>query len=642
MLSLERDEKDLKELKIITKPNKTEYYEEDLFDKTGMIIHAVYTDNTFEEITNYSVNKTILSLNDTNIEISYENKSVTLPITVKENTIKSIEIKQLPNKTNYVEGEVFDPSGMKVVVVKVNGMEKEITDYTYNKDKLTMDDTKITISYQNFTSDITITVEENIVVKLEMTTKPNKLNYIEGETFNPDGLTLIATYKDGSTKKITDYTYNKNKLTLSDETIEIEYLGFSESVSITVNESPIKEITIKTKPTKLTYVEGEVFDPSGMKVVAVKVNGMEKEITDYTYNKDKLTMDDTKITISYQNFTSDITITVEENIVVKLEMTTKPNKLNYIEGETFNPDGLTLIATYKDGSTKKITDYTYNKNKLTLSDETIEIEYLGFSESVSITVNESPIKEITIKTKPTKLTYVEGEVFDPSGMKVVAVKVNGMEKEITDYTYNKNKLTTSDTEIEITYAEYKVSLSITVTKVQDDNKNNTENVKPEVIKPEVIKPAINIPNNTTDEAEEYTFVSGENQTIDKNNRNKLRLEINANSKLLSRILINGKQLSEKDYTIDKDKLIIEINDEYLSTLDNDENIVEIALTNGQVIKTKLYINEEDNEKPIIDNTDKNEEIQTNKEPFNKNWLYSLLIIPVVYFIIAFVKRKKDN
>ena len=369
---------------------------------------------------------------------------------------------------------------------------------------------------------------------------------------------------------------------------------------------------------------------------------MEKEITDYTYNKDKLTMDDTKITISYQNFTSDITITVEENIVVKLEMTTKPNKLNYIEGETFNPDGLTLIATYKDGSTKKITDYTYNKNKLTLSDETIEIEYLGFSESVSITVNESPIKEITIKTKPTKLTYVEGEVFDPSGMKVVAVKVNGMEKEITDYTYNKNKLTTSDTEIEITYAEYKVSLSITVTKVQDDNKNNTENVKPEVIKPEVIKPAINIPNNTTDEAEEYTFVSGENQTIDKNNRNKLRLEINANSKLLSRILINGKQLSEKDYTIDKDKLIIEINDEYLSTLDNDENIVEIALTNGQVIKTKLYINEEDNEKPIIDNTDKNEEIQTNKEPFNKNWLYSLLIIPVVYFIIAFVKRKKDN
>ena len=120
------------------------------------------------------------------------------------------------------------------------------------------------------------------------------------------------------------------------------------------------------------------------------------------------------------------------------------------------------------------------------------------------------------------------------------------------------------------------------------------------------------------------------------------LEINANSKLLSRILINGKQLSEKDYTIDKDKLIIEINNEYLLTLENDENIVEVALTNGQVIKTKLYINEEDNEKPIIDDTDKNEEIKTNKEPFNKNWLYSLLIIPVVYFIIAFVKRKKDN
>ena len=46
-------------------------------------------------------------------------------------------------------------------------------------------------------------------------------------------------------------------------------------------------------------------------------------------------------------------------------------------------------------------------------------------------------------------------------------------------------------------------------------------------------------NNTTDKTEEYIFVSGENQTIDKTNRNKLRLEINANSKLLNRILING-------------------------------------------------------------------------------------------------------
>ena len=73
------------------------------------------------------------------------------------------------------------------------------------------------------------------------------------------------------------------------------------------------------------------------------------------------------------------------------------------------------------------------------------------------------------------------------------------------------------------------------------------------------------PPHTTDKTEEYIFVSGENQTIDKTNRNKLRLEINANSKLLNRILINGKQLSEKDYTIDKDKLIIEINNElYIS------------------------------------------------------------------------------
>ena len=99
----------------------------------------------------------------------------------------------------------------------------------------------------------------------------------------------------------------------------------------------------------------------------------------------------------------------------------------------------------------------------------------------------------------------------------------------------------------------------------------------------------------------------------------------------------------KKITVDKDKLIIEIDNDYLSSLNNPENTVEIVLTNDQVIKTKLFINEKNNDNPISDDENKNEkEEQITKESFNKNWLYILLIIPIIYFIILFVKKKKEE
>ena len=246
---------------------------------------------------------------------------------------------------------------------------------------------------------------------------------------------------------------------------------------------------------------------------------------------------------------------------------------------------------------------------------------------------EKEIKELKIITKPNKTIYYENDKFDKTGMVVQAIYTDNTYEDITDYSINKNILSLSDTTVEIKYKNKTVSLSITV----------KENKKEENVKPDVTKPEINIPNDTPDNEKEYTFISGENQIIDKNNHNKLRFEINADSKLLSKILINGKQLSEKDYTVDKDKLIIEIDNDYLSSLNNPENTVEIVLTNDQVIKTKLFINEKNIDNPIIDDENKNEnEEQITKKSFNKNWLYILLIIPIIYFIILFVKKKKEE
>ena len=62
--------------------------------------------------------------------------------------VKSVNIVQLPDKTNYRAGETFDPTGMKVTVTYTNGKERDITKYvTYSTDPLTAEDAEFAITF---------------------------------------------------------------------------------------------------------------------------------------------------------------------------------------------------------------------------------------------------------------------------------------------------------------------------------------------------------------------------------------------------------------------------------------------------------------------------------------------------------------
>ena len=69
-------------------------------------------------------------------------------------------------------------------------------------------------------------------------------------------------------------------------------------------------------PTKTSYNEGDKFDKTGMKVLAVYSDGTTKEITTYSYSPNgKLTASDKKITITYTE--DGVTKTAEQPITVK-------------------------------------------------------------------------------------------------------------------------------------------------------------------------------------------------------------------------------------------------------------------------------------------------------------------------------------
>ena len=154
---------------IAKNPNKTEYIEGQNFDKTGMIVKAVYNNGNGKEIENYEIlGGENLEKGTINVKISYTENGVTKTadqaITVRAKQLTEIKIEKAADKLEYIEGQNFDKTGMVIKAIYDNGEQKEISDYTITPDEaLKITDSKIVISYTE--NEVTRTKEQAITVK---------------------------------------------------------------------------------------------------------------------------------------------------------------------------------------------------------------------------------------------------------------------------------------------------------------------------------------------------------------------------------------------------------------------------------------------------------------------------------------------
>ncbi len=155
-------------------PDKTEYYEGEMFDSTGMVVTAHYTGGASEDITSsilthsYKLEAGMKSITIYHTEYGVQ-KSVMIPIIVHKDYPNTIVIVKQPNKTNYFEGEFFEPTGMEVEAVYMSGKKENIDDYTLQPEgPLTVADKEITVSYQYdgkiYTTTIPIHVTERVLI----------------------------------------------------------------------------------------------------------------------------------------------------------------------------------------------------------------------------------------------------------------------------------------------------------------------------------------------------------------------------------------------------------------------------------------------------------------------------------------------
>ncbi len=151
----------------------------------------------------------------------------------------------------------------------------------------------------------------------------------------------------------------------------------------------VEKIEVTTQPTKTSYVEGQSFDPTGM-VVTATYNGKTKVVTGYTISPSgALETTDTAVTITYGDQTAEVNITVVAKVVESIEVTTEPTKTTYTAGETFDPTGMVVTATYNDETTAVVDDYTFEPTEaLATTDTEVTISYENKTATVEIVVNE--------------------------------------------------------------------------------------------------------------------------------------------------------------------------------------------------------------------------------------------------------------
>lgn len=89
-------------------------------------------------------------------------------------------------------------------------------------------------------------IESKSLSSIQVTKEPNKINYMEGETFDKSGMVITAKYTDGSSKEVTNYTYEPSgSLSKSNTKIIITYTEYdvtkTTEQNIVVNEKSVSD-----------------------------------------------------------------------------------------------------------------------------------------------------------------------------------------------------------------------------------------------------------------------------------------------------------------------------------------------------------------------------------------------------------------
>lgn len=375
---------------------------------------------------------------------------------------------------------------------------------------------------------------------LTVINQPNKIKYEIGEMFDSTGLSLAIEYSDGHRVLLLPAEYELTfpiPLTSENKTITAEYYGAKTNISVSVgDEAYIVKLELIGSPSVLDYFEGRLLNTSGLIIEAYLSDGSKIIVNPQTLNfkpslDTPLTPDITEVIISANDGTENYCycsypITVIKRTPTALIATAQPNKLVYIEGEKFDPDGLALNLIFNDMSSIVPSSFSFSPelgSAIVLHSNATEkyiiyaiYEYEGtsFSYPIEITVAPAEVEKLLVSRDPAKTVYNIGDTVEIEGLELILIykdrTISSAQVPEGYYAFSPSIITKDTKEISVSFRGITVSIPINVNGVETAPPVTTDPVPPETSEPaETTLPS---DESSTDETTSDPIVTTEPET----------------------------------------------------------------------------------------------------------------------------------
>ncbi len=512
---------------------------------SGLTVTAYYDEakTLSRVIDNYTVssNSVLVTPNDrgkTQVTITVD----TLTTEVELDVLPIVNYSITTPKTAFYYGDLFPVSSFKVTAYYSDGATYDVSDQVvWTAPETIVAGSKVSAVHNGFDLKdfIPFTLPEGT---LSIITEPTKTHYEIGEIFDTAGLSIGINYSDGERKLLNPGEYElivTAPLTAADKNVTVSYFGASINISISVgDEAYIVSIQLIGVPDIMTYYEGSVLNTSGINIEAYMSDGTKVIINPKTLTftpalGTPLTADITQVVISANDGTDkycecSFPITVNKKVPTGLIATSKPYRLEYAEGEMFNPDGLALSLFFNDGSSIVPSSFSFSPElgeTIVLHSNATEkhiiyavYEYEGteYTYPIEITVTPAEIENLIITRYPVKTVYEIGEEFIPMGIELMLVYKDRtlMSQVIPEgyYSYSPTVITAATKEIVFSFRGISVSLPITVNGGASSEDTTKPIDPPQTTTPPESEDITTTPPEVT--SEDITTEPGENSTED--------------------------------------------------------------------------------------------------------------------------------
>lgn len=422
----------LDSIEITKSPDKTVYDAGETFDPTGMVVTATMKDGSTKEVADFEVmNGDPIMEGQTSVTISYTERGVTetctQEITIDEVMLRGLEVGSI------VTMNVNDTTTEFIVIQQGNpatGYYDETSEGTWLLMKDIYEKRQWHSSNNNKYASSSIHSYLNSTFfglldeGMQRLVKEVHIPYVNGtgSAGNPavkeNGLTakiFLLSYRETGLNNVQD------KNTHTDGYVLDYFVGSSSSYD----------------PLRVAYLNGDATAWWTRSPVSLNT-GSVKTINASGNTPNSGTTGDTSASSSrgvrpamilpYNVYVENGSIRLDHVTPESIEVTTAPDKTEYVVGAAFESDGMVVTATMKDGSTKEVTGYTVMDGDSLAADQTyVTISYTENGVEVTTT---QPIKIIKLESievtkDPDKTEYVSGDAFDHTGMQINAVYTNG-------------------------------------------------------------------------------------------------------------------------------------------------------------------------------------------------------------------------